>query len=390
MSLPLSYSLRSLWARRTTSIVTALGIAMVVFVLSASLMLAAGLRETLLNAGREDRAVVLQRDAFSESGSRMRQTATNFVASAPGVRKSKGDIPLVAAEAVVHVYLGHVDNPNQHASVQIRGIREIAFEMRPEVRVVAGRLPKPGSSEAIVGRALVGHYEGVMLGGGFELQKNRRVQIVGVFEADGAAYESEVWTDIDVVRSAFNTQGYISSVTAQLDSPQALDAFEASVTEDPRRGLAVMRETSYYENVSNNLARVISGLGGIVTFIFSFGALLGAMITMHVSVSQRRREIGVMRALGFQRSHILLTLVLESTCVAFVGGAAGLGAALLMAFVEISTVNWATSQELAFGFAPSAPIIATALASGVVVGLLGGAVPAFRAAKVDPATAMRI
>ncbi len=389
MSLPLNYSLRSLWARRTTTAVTALGIALVVFVLSTSLMLAAGLRKTLLNAGSPDKAIVLQIDAFSEGRSRLRQVAVNQVAAAPGIRAARSGQPLIAAESVVHVYLSHVDNPSQHASVQVRGVREVAFELRPEVRITEGRRAKPGSTEAIVGRALVNQYGGVALGEGFELQKNRRIDIVGVFEANGAAYESEVWADIDVVRSAFSTQGYVSSVTAQLESETQFDNFKRAVLEDERRGLTVERETQYYEKVSNNLARVISGLGAVVTFIFSFGAMLGAMITMHASVSQRHREIGVMRALGFRRQHVLAAIIIEAGAVALVGGLLGLVPALLMGFVEISTVNWATAQELAFGFAPSASIVVTALFSGVVVGLLGGLVPALRAARVDPVVAMR-
>ncbi len=298
MSLLLTYSIRSLWARRATTLATALGVALVVFVLAASLMLASGIRETLLSAGAADHVLVLQVDGYNEAGSQIRQTSLGLVAAAPGVVRSKNGSALVAGEVVAHVYLGKVNNVEDMASIQVRGVTPDSFEVRPNVRLVAGRLAKPGTNEAIVGKALLsGDYAGVRLGEGFALKKNRELAIVGVFEAARSAYESEVWADLDMVRDAFGMKGRLSSVTAALEDPMAFDAFKQTLEADKRLGLSVERERSYYEKVSNGLSASIGGLGMLISVIFAFGAALGALITMYGQVAQRRTEVGVLRAM---------------------------------------------------------------------------------------------
>jgi putative ABC transport system permease protein len=259
------------------------------------------------------------------------------------------------------------------------------------VRIVAGRLPSAGTDEAMIGTALLsGKYTGVALDQGFELKKNRKLHIVGVFEAAGSAYESEVWADLETVRSSFGREGYLSSVTAELESPAVFDQVHMSLTSNKQLGLSVERETAYYEKVSNGLARGISGLGAVVAVIFSFGAALGAMITLYGSVSQRRRELGVLRALGFARAHILWAVLLEAAALAVFGGGLGIVAAMLTPLLNFSTVNWATGQQLAFHFTPSAQVLVSSFLAGTAVGLLGGLLPALQAARVDPVTAMRV
>jgi putative ABC transport system permease protein len=390
VTLPIQYSLRSLWVRRTTTFATAAGVALVVFVLASSMMLAQGLRETLLRAGSPNKIIVLDVNGYSEGGSRMRQNALGLVSATPGVRRGANDQPDTVGESVVHVFLSIAGDANAQASIQVRGVTADSFRLRPNVHIVEGRLPKAGTDEAMIGTALLsGKYTGAALDQGFELKKNRRLHIVGVFAAEGSAYESEVWADLETVRSSFAREGYLSSVTAELESPIAFDQVKNALTGNKQLGLSVERETEYYEKVSNGLARGISGLGAVVATIFSFGAALGAMITLYGSVSQRRRELGVLRALGFTRLHILGAVLLEASALALCGGALGIALSLLTPLLNFSTVNWATGQQLAFRFAPSVKVLADAFLAGTAVGLLGGVFPALQAASVDPAKAMR-
>ena len=385
MALPFRYSFRNLWVRRATTLATIFGIALVVFVLAATLMLSAGVKRTMMSAGKADRAIVMQGDAYSEGDSRMRQSVLGIVAATPGVQHDGAGKPLVTGETVVHVYLNAIGDPNVIDSVQVRGVMANAFQVREDVRLIEGRLPKPGTDEAIVGKRLFGRYEGLRLGAGFELQKKRRVTIVGVFAAGGAAYESEVWADLDAVRSSFGFQGYLSSITARLDSARAFDAFALPLRADKRQGLSVERERAYYEKVSEGLSHLIKGMGSVVALIFSLGALLGAAITMYGAVSQRTREIGVLKALGFARSEVVLVILLESTLLAAAGGALGTLLALMTPLFDFSAMNYATGQQLVFRFVPELGVLGWALASGTLVGVVGGLFPALRAASVNPA-----
>ena len=391
MGVPLNYSLKSLWLRRTTAVATAAGIGLLVFVLASSLMLAGGLRQTLLSAGNSSTALVMQVDAYSEGDSRIRQSALGLVQAHSAVRRDAEGRPLVAGESITHVILPHANTSDvsRQASVQVRGMTESSFRLRPEVRIIEGRRATPGTTEAVVGEGLHGRYQGLQVGEGFELGKNRRVQIVGVFEAGGSAYESEVWVDLDMLRTSFGWEGYLSSVTAHMNSASAYTAFAAAMEQDKRLGLSVSRERDYYEKVSNRLSSVISGLGSVVTFIFSFGAMLGAAITMYGTIGHRRREIGVLKALGFRSGHVLLAFLVEALSLSLIGGAAGVGLAMLTPFLHFSAVNWATGQELAFRFLPQAKILYIAVSVGAAVGVLGGFFPALSAARMDPVRAMR-
>jgi putative ABC transport system permease protein len=212
---------------------------------------------------------------------------------------------------------------------------------------------------------------------------------VGLFATGGTAHESEVWTDLHIAQSAFAADGTLSSVTVQLESESSLDAFAEAVTADKNIGLSVARESAYFAKVSGGLADVISILGIVETLIFSIGAILGAMITMHASVSQRLPEIGVLRALGFSERHILSAFLLESVALSVSGAAAGATVSLLTPLLEFATVNFATQQEVVFHFTPGAEILLGAVATGGVLGVLAGILPAARAARITPSQAMR-
>ncbi len=390
MKIPFSYSSKSLWARRATTVATALGVALVVFVLAASQMLASGMRGTLLRAGSDENGLVMQHDAYSEDGSRMRQSVLAAVAAAPGVRKGPNGEPLVTGEAVVQIFVPRVDDEARISSVQVRGVSENVFALRPEARIIEGRLPNPGSDEAIIGQAIEGAYQGLSLGGHFNLKKARDIQIVGVFEAGGAAYESELWTGLDVVRTSLGWEGFLSSVTAALESRSAFDAFATALQADKEAAIGVTRERAYYEKVSEGLARSVQTLGDLVTIIFSCGAMLGAAITMNGAIAQRRKEIGVLRALGFSAPEVMLAFLLESTTLALAGAVLGVGLASLLSFSQFSATNYGTGNEIAFPFDPNLGILVRSVALGATVGVLGGFFPALKAARTNPASAMRV
>lgn len=389
MVIPLSYSVRSLLRRPATTLATVLGIALVVFVLASSAMLAAGVRSTLLRAGSDERAIVLGHDAQAEDNSGVKQSVLALVAAAPGVRRSAEGRALVTGESVVQLPFSKLGTVDQNFSVQFRGVTGSSFELRPALRIVAGRQLKTGTAEAIIGRGLLDTYEGLALGSKIDVGKNVALKVVGVFEASGSAFESEVWTDLDTLRNALGWEGYLSSVTAQLTSSEAFDAFELALERDKREGLQAEREKAYYRRMSQDLFDAIAGLGAIVTFIFALGAILGAAITMYAAVGQRTREIGVLKAIGFTPTQVLLAFVFESTLLALLGAGFGIALSLVTPWLDFSTTNAANGQAIAFRFLPSVPVLAGALVTGALVGIVGGFFPALRAARISPTTAMR-
>lgn len=388
MKVPLNYGLRALFVRKGTTFATATGIALVVFVLASTFMLADGLSMTLLAAGSPQRAIVLGEDAFDESASRIKHEVATLVNASRWVEASRSGEPLASGESVVHIYLAR-SAQDDVSSVQLRGVPANVFDVRPEATVVAGRAIRSGTAEALVGKGLLGRYPGLTLGGEVELQKGKRATIVGVLAAGGSAYESEVWVDLDALRSAFGSVGYLSAVSASLASPGDFEQFKAELESDPRRGLKVERERVYYERISSRLGSIISVLGGTVVVIFAIAALLGAMITMYGSVDRRYKEIGTLRAIGFSQEHILLLFLIEAGALALLGGALGAGLALLTPWLEFSTMNYATGQEVAFRFLPSVETMALSLLAGLAMGIFGGLLPALKAANGNPVDALR-
>jgi putative ABC transport system permease protein len=388
MVVPLRYSVQSLWARRRTTLATAFGIALVVFVLASSLMLSFGVRRRLMESGSSDTALVLQKDVWGEGGSRIRQSVLGLAAAAPGVRSS-GEGPLAAGEIVTYTMLENVRDPLRWGTIQVRGVVPASFALRPQVRVVRGRLASPGADEAIVGAGLAERFHGLSLGQSIELKRHRKLVIVGVFEAAHSAFESEVWANFDSVQQSIGFQSFVSSITVRLDSPDAFDRFTAGIAATQEESLDVVRERAYYDRISNDQATIIRGLGGIVTVIFAFGAMLGAVITMHGAVSQRRREIAVLRALGFTPGAVLVTFVIESVLLSLAGGTLGVGLSLLTPLFDFSTENHGTRAEMTFHFVPNPPILLASVALGLAVGLIGGLFPAIAAARVRPLPALR-
>lgn len=275
------------------------------------------------------------------------------------------------------------------SNVTLRGVSDNVFSFRNKARIVEGRPAKPGSHEVVIGQRLRGQFKGLQLGEKFELKKNLMVETVGVFEAEGSSSESEIWCDVDLVRSAFGREGLLSSVLVELESPTKFDAFKNAMERDKQLGLQALPEVQYYEAQSEGTASLVTWLTGVVVFFFSIGAIIGATITMYAAVAHRKREVGTLRALGFSRLTIMSSFLLESVILALIGGIAGALASLAMGMVKFSMMNFNSWSEITFSFDPTPGILGGAVLVGGIMGVLGGIFPAFRAARTSPVEAMR-
>lgn len=388
MLVPLSYNIRSLFVRKTTTIATAFGIALVVFVLASSLMLSSGIKKTLVSTGAPDRAIVLRKGAGTELASNIETRTVGIILSSSGV-KVDNQVPQGGPEVVVVLSMDKLGTDGKISNVQVRGVTPMSYTLRKELNIVEGRAATPGTDEVVLGKGIRGRFRGLELGQSFELKKNRPVKVVGIFDGHGSGFDSEVWADLDTLRATFGRNGVASSVLVQLDSPASYDAFKSVVEHDKQLGLEPFRELEYYEKQSEGTSIFVTALGIVVTFFFSLGAMIGATITMYAAVAQRRREIGTLQALGFSRFAILTSFVFEAFVLALVGGAFGAVASLAMGFVKFSMMNFSTWQEISFSFDPQPTIVLGAAVAGGVMGVIGGFFPALAAARTPPIAAMR-
>jgi putative ABC transport system permease protein len=386
--IPISYNVRSLIVRRTTTLAAVIGVALVVFVLASALMLSDGIGRTMSAAGKKDEAIVLRKGSNTEMASGVENENVSLILAAPGVRHYADGRPMGIAEIVAVIALDKIGTSGL-SNVQLRGTQDSVYDFRPEVKIVDGRKATPGTDEVVVGKAIRGRFKGLDIGQTFELRKNRPAKVVGVFEAGGSTYESEVWLDLDTMRAAFGRQGAVSSVRAALTDASAFDGFQAAVEEDKRLGLGAQKERDYYEAQGEQTATFISYLGTIISVFFAVGAMIGAMITMYASIASRSREIGTLRALGFARRTVLGSFLLEAIFIALAGGVLGAVAAMGMGTVKLSMMNFESWSEIVFSFHPTIKILVTALVFSGGMGLLGGLFPAVRAARLSPTQAMR-
>lgn len=385
---PVSYNLRSLTVRKTTTAATALGIGLVVFVFAAVLMLSEGIKKTLASSGRPDVAIIIRKGSDAELSSAVDTPSVGLILASKEVARRKDGKSDGVGELAVVLLLDKLGTDGV-SNAALRGVPEDVFDFRPEVKVIEGRKAKPGSDECIIGRAIKGRFKGMELGQSFELRKNRPLKVVGVFEAGGSSFESEIWADVDSVRSAFGRDGIVSSVRARLTDASLLTAFKTSIESNRQLGLEVQRESDYYEKQSEGSSLFITTLGTIVAFFFAVGAMIGAMITMYSAVANRKREIGTLRALGFGKTAIMTSFLLESLFLALIGGALGAAGSLAMGFVEFSMVNFQSWSEMVFRFEPTPQIIIGALLFATAMGFLGGLFPAVRAARMPLIKALK-
>ncbi|ODS33174.1 MAG: ABC-type transport system ATP-binding protein [Candidatus Scalindua rubra] len=386
MSLIFFYSLRNLLTRRFTTILTALGMALVVFVFASIIMLAEGLQQTLVETGSSDNVVVLRRSAETEVQSRIDRHQASIVETQPEIALGKDGQRLLAKELLVLITLQKKGSKGI-ANVVIRGIGKQSLSLRPQVKLMAGRIPGWGTSEIMVGQSVAKRFKnaGLLKTLFFAM---RSWNIVGIFDAGDTGFSSEIWGDADQLMQSFRRQAY-SSVIFRLRDSSHFHGFKKRLESDPRLTLGALREKDYYLKQSETMATFLRILGISLTLIFSIGAVVGAMITMYAAVANRTAEIGTMRALGFQRSSILFAFLLESLILGFFGGCAGLFFASLLQFMTVSTMNFQTFSELAFSFSITPGIIIKAMSFSLFMGFAGGILPALRASRMNIVDSLR-
>jgi ABC-type antimicrobial peptide transport system permease subunit len=386
MKIPLYYSYRNLFARRLTTGLTVLGIGLVVFVFCAVLMMENGIKKAMVASGSDDNVVIIRKASQNEMSSYIVREQAGILESQMEIARGADGKPLAAGELYVVISL-EKRNGSGSVNVVTRGVKPVSLAVRANIKLTAGRMFTDGLTEVIVGKQAAERFKGAELGGTLKFGR-REWRVVGVFEAERSAFESEVWGDVNQMMPAFD-RPVVSSMTLKLSDPSKFSDFKKRLEADPRLTVDVKREKEYYADQSFATTTFINVLGLIISIIFSFGAIIGAMITMYASVANRSSEIGTLRALGFQRRSILAAFLVESLLLALVGGAVGILGASLLSFVTVSTTNWDTFSELAFGFAFSMAVVGSALIFSVLMGFFGGFLPAVRAARLNIINALR-
>lgn len=385
-NVPLSYSLRNLWARKLTTALTAGGMALVVFVYASVLMMEAGLRSALVATGSPDNVLMTRRSSGTEVQSSVDRVQAAIIETTPGIAIDAEGRALVSKEAVVLITLPKHDT-GVLTNVTTRGIGDRGLALRPQVKLVQGRALRFGTTEIMVGSGIAARFDGAGVGERLRIG-GREWTVVGVFDAGGSAFDSEVWTDSEQLMQTFRRPNY-SSVVARLNDGTQFDAFRERLESDQRTPVDVEREPQYYEKQSEQMANFIRYLGIFLSVVFSLGAMIGAMITMYAAVANRTGEIGTLRALGFRRSGIQLAFLFESLALGLIGWLAGLIPAAFLQLIHVSTMNWQAFSELAFSFDLTAGIVIQSLFFALIMGFFGGFLPARRAARLKIVDALR-
>jgi putative ABC transport system permease protein len=387
MAIPIIYNVRSVRSRWTSAIVAVLGIAGTVGVFVAMLALARGFRATLVSSGSYDNAIVMRAGATSEMMSGITLDSVKIIRDAPGVARSSRD-PLVTSEVVV-VAPFPLRSTGTDANVQVRGVSSNVLTVRRNVHILEGRMFRPGLSELVVGRNASHSYSGLTVGNKVHFGGGEWT-VVGIFDAGGSAFDSEVWCDAMVLDDVYKRPNNIfQSATVHLASPDSYQAFKDSITKDPRLNVDVSREIDYYAKQSQTMTRLITVLGGLVAVVMAIGAIFGALNTMYSAVAERGREIAVMRALGFSAFAVVFSFLVEALLISFVGGAIGCLAVLPLNGFTTGAMNWQTFSHLAFAFKITPGLLTGGMIFALMMGLVGGLLPAFHAALRPVAAALR-
>jgi putative ABC transport system permease protein len=380
---PLSYNLRSLWQRKVSSFSTAAAIALVVGIFVVVLSLAQGLSLAFVSSGRPDQAIVLRPNARFELNSSIERDRMRILKVHP-LLKRDGDEPMASAEVVVVKLFPMVDGTD--TNVTVRGLERMGITLRPQVRLLQGRWFRPGLSEVVVPRKMQGRFAGLELGRNLRMG-GRDWRIVGTFDAGGASYESEVWSDVNDVMQAFRREAY-SVMLARLENPERLEAFAQAVDDDKRLKLEVVGETTYFRELTK-AGDPIKILGNLITLILTGAAIFAAMNTMYAAVAGRTKEIGTLRALGFRQREILASFQWESIFLCLSGGLVGSGLALFANGIRTGTTSFETFSDVSFAFTITPGLMAQGVAFSLIMGLLGGFLPAWRASRIPLTEAMK-
>jgi putative ABC transport system permease protein len=373
--------------RRGSVAAAVIGIAGVVTVLVGVLSIAAGFLRVMQSSGSPDIAMVLRSGADSEMVSYLSRDTTRIIADAPGVARTPAG-PLTSAELFVILSLPK-RSTGTDVNVPFRGVERAAFRVHDRVKIVEGRMFEWGKNEIIVGVGAAREFAGLEVG--HTLQTGRyQWPVVGIFSAGGGNAESEIWTDATILQSAYHRGDGFETVCARLNSPAAFDAFKDALTTDPRLNVKVMRQTDYFAEQSTMVTTLVTTLGFLVAFLMAVGAVFGALNTMYSSVSARTREIATLRALGFGSGAVVVSVMLESITLALVGGGGGaILAYLVFNGFRAATMNWQSFSQVTFAFAVTPQLLVQGIVWATLIGLIGGLLPAIRAARQPVAVALR-
>ena len=387
MAIPVIYNLRSVKERWPSTVVAVLGIAGTVGVFIAMLSLARGFKATLVSSGSADNAIIRRAGATSEMDSGVYLDQVHVIEDAPGVARSSSG-PMVSSVVVVVAPLP-MKSTGTDANVQVRGVSPKALEVRRNIKIVQGRFFQPGLAELVVGRNAVNAYQGLGLGQTIEFGGGKWT-VVGVFDAGGSAFDSEVWADSEVLKQVYKRpENLFQSVTVHLDSPAALTPFKDALTSDPRLSLDIMREVEYYDKESRLLTTLIVVLGSMVAAVMGIGAVFGALNTMYSAVSERAREIATMRAIGFGAGAVVVSFIIEALIISFLGGVIGSLAVLPLNGLTTGAMNWQTFSHLSFAFKITPVLLGLGIVFALLMGIIGGVPPAIRAARRPVVLALR-
>ena len=387
IAIPIIYNVRSTKARWTSAIVAVLGIAGTVGVFVAMLALAQGFRATLVSSGSADNAIILRAGSNSEMESGVSLDNVNILQDEPGVGRQNGQ-PLITSEVVV-IAPFPLRSTGTDANVQVRGVSSNVLMVRPNVKIVEGRMFRPGLAELVVGRNAVTSYAGLGLGNRVRFGGGEWI-ITGVFDAGGSAFDSEVWCDARVLDGVYKRPANVfQSATVHLTSPDAFQKFKDAASKDPRLNVDVSREIDYYAKQSQTFTRLITILGGLVAGVMAIGAIFGALNTMYSAVAERTREIAVMRALGFGAAAVVFSFLIEALLISFIGGALGCLAVLPLNGFTTGAMNWQTFSHLAFAFKITPNLMMGGVIFALGMGIVGGSLPAIHAARQPVVLALR-
>ncbi len=383
--IPIVYNLRNLSQRRVSTLLTALGIALVAWVFIFTLALAGGFEAALRTTGSPQNAIVVRSGSTAELTSIITRDAAAALQSQPEIAKAPDGQPLATAELVVVWNL--VRKNGTPTNVVVRGVGPKSSALRPKIRMVAGRMFRPGLDEIVVGKMVSERFRNTSLGDKIKLS-GREWTVVGVFDAGGTSYDSEIWGDVELFMPVFDRPVY-QSVIMRLDDPSHFTALKKRLEADPRMSAAVHHEDAFYAAQSGVLAQLLRTLGIFVTLIMALGAIFGALNTMYASVGARTKEIGTLRAIGFSRGAVLLSILLESTLLALLGGLIGCLLALPVQGFTTGTMTFSTFSELAFKFVVTPGMLLAGLIFSAAMGLVGGFFPARKAASMPVVEALR-
>lgn len=387
MKIPLRYTLRNFRKRRLTTAITVAGIALVVFVFTAVLMMAYGVQKTLVSTGSSDNIKISRKSAQGEISSIIDGDTHNVILTLPQIAHTADGKPIESGEPVVVINLNKVSGGL--SNITVRGVSPMAFQLRPQVKLVEGRMFNEGARELIVGSSIARRFLGAGIGDQVKFAGDEWT-IVGRFDAGGSGFDSEMWGDATQLLLAFHRGNSVSTLTVRLNRPEDFESFKQAFESDRRlQQFEPEPENKYYARQSESMSLFINILGIFVTVIFSIGATIGAMITMYAAVANRTVEVGTLRALGFRRRNVMAAFLAESLALALAGGGLGILLASVLEFFRISTLNFGTFAELEFSFSLSPSIVVSSLIFAICMGVIGGFLPSVRAARLSIVNALR-